>query len=295
MKLIEIGDGLKSIKVASNYYSDWENDQKTVILYKGEDNEPEIRISVISVEPKDASNTNNNAYHSVVQSGEEKGYPVTKIEDKSYYTHSEESPSGDSTIVIYFYKIGYRYNFVILSVTVLSEDKDSPRLQATLREIESFIPSINEISLEEATIFEPKYTDFASINERIASTLEIKEDDIDNCHETDATLSKIQQLLDKKKYTPEQTYELQSLGLALGDYLQYKDEHLHWAVVRDGYGRDLCLQHKSTALTVFPMTMLSKRIEDGEEVVVKSLVNGLFNIIEEQTKGNNIKELDHNY
>ena len=200
MKLFEIGDGLKSIKVASDYYSDWEEEQ-TVVLYKGEDNEPEIRISVISVEPKDASDTKN-AYYSVVKNGEKEGYPVVEIEDKSYYTYSEERQSEG--IVIHFYEIGYKYNFVILSLTASLEDKDSSRLQATLREIELLIPSINEISLKGATIFEPKYTDFVNINERIANILEIAKDDIDNYHEADTTLSKIQNILDEKKYTPEQ-------------------------------------------------------------------------------------------
>ena len=291
MTLFEIGDGLKSIKVASNYYCDWE-DKETIILYKGEENEPEIRISVISVIPKEESDANN-AYHSVIKNGEKEGYSVTKIEDKSYYTSSEERQSED--IVLHFYEIGYKCNFVILSVTASLEDKDSPQLQAALREIESFIPSINEISLKESTIFEPKYTDFTSINERIANILDVKQDDIDDYHEADTTLSKIQSILDEKKYTSEQTRELQSLGLALGDYLQYKDENLHWAVLRDEYGRDLCLQYKNTALTVFPMTMLSKRVEDGEEVVVTALVKGLFNILEKHSKENGFKELDHNY
>ena len=293
MKLFEIGDGLKSIKVTSDYYSDWENDNKTVVLYKGEDNEPTIRISVITVEPKDAADINN-AYNSVIKKGEEKGYPITKIEDKSYHSCSEEIPSENSTII--FYEIGYKCNFVIISVTVSVEDKDSPRLQAALRDIESFIPSIAEVSLKEVNIFEPKYTDFANINQRVASVLEIKENDIDNCHETGTTLSKIQQILDEKRYAPEQTYELQSLGLALGDYIQYKDDNLlHWAVVQDEYGRDICLQYKRTAMTVFPMTMLSKRVEDGEEVVVEALVKGLFNLLENHSKENELKELDHNY
>ena len=287
MKLFEIGDGLKSIKVTNEYYSNLEEEQ-TIVLYKGKENEPEIRVSVISVVPKDETDINN-AYYSVIKNGEEKGCPVTRIEDKSYYTFSEVNQSGDSIIVVHFYEIGFKCNFLILSVTVLQEDNDSSELQATLREIESFIPSINEISLKDATIFDLRYSDFVNIDKRVASVLEIEQDDIENCHETDMTLSKIQHILDEKRYTPEQTFELQSLGLALGDYIQYKDDSLHWAVVRDEYGRDLCLQYKDTTLTVFPMTMLSKRVEDGEEVVVRSLVNGLFNIIENQTKDNGLK------
>jgi len=289
MKLFEIGDGLKSIKVTSDYYSDLE-DEETTFLYKGEDNEPEIRISVISGVPKDETDTNY-IYNSVIKEGEEKGYPVTIVEDKSYYTYSTENQE----IVTHFYEIGYKCNIVIISVTDVLEKKDSSELQATLRDIESLISSITEISLKEPTIFEPKYPDFASINERISNIMEIEQDDIDDCHETDKTLSKIQDILDKKKYTPKQTLELQSLGLALGDYIQYKNENFHWAVVRDEYGRDLCLQYKNTSLTTFPLTMISKRVETGEEIVVDKFVNKLLDTIEDLAKKESFKELDHNY
>ena len=293
MKLFEIGDGLKSIKVASDYYSDWDEEYaQTVLLYKGEDNEPEVRITVISAVPQENVDINS-IYYYIIKEGEEKGHPVTQVAGKSYYLHTEVLKSQNR--VIRMYEIGYKCSFVILTVTISLKYKDSPLLKKTLQEVESFIPSIDEISLKGITIFEPKYTDFVGIEERISGILEIEQDDIDNCHEADTTLSKIQQILDEKKYTSEQTYELQSLGLALGDYLQYKDERLHWAVVRDKHGRDLCLQYKNTTLTVFPMTMISKRIEDGEEVVVETLVKGLFNIIEAQAKDNDFKELDHNY
>ena len=49
-KVFEIGDGLKSIKVSSNYFSDAEDD-RTIILYDPEIDFAEIRISVITVEP----------------------------------------------------------------------------------------------------------------------------------------------------------------------------------------------------------------------------------------------------
>ena len=39
----------------------------------------------------------------------------------------------------------------------------------------------------------------------------------------------------------------------------------------DAFGRDPCLRYRETALTLFPRTLLSKRVEDGEEIDVPRL------------------------
>ncbi|RZL34824.1 MAG: DUF3806 domain-containing protein [Pedobacter sp.] len=117
---------------------------------------------------------------------------------------------------------------------------------------------------------------------------------MDACHDSDKTLSLIQKMIDEKVFRAENTFELQSLGIALGDYIQYKNNDFHWAVVRDEYGRDMCLQFKTFAITVFPMTMISKRIEDGESVNVAELVSGLVDKVVEISKNGEFTQLDHN-
>ena len=59
------------------------------------------------------------------------------------------------------------------------------------------------------------------------------------------------------------TFRLQSIGLALGDVL-VKEAGFHWVVVEDKYGRDPAVKFGSSSVLVFPMTMISKRIERGE-------------------------------
>jgi hypothetical protein len=46
-------------------------------------------------------------------------------------------------------------------------------------------------------------------------------------------------------------------------------------MVEDEYGRDPAIRYKETSLLVFPMTMISKRVEDGEELNVIELFDGL--------------------
>ena len=67
-----------------------------------------------------------------------------------------------------------------------------------------------------------------------------------------------------------ETWKLQSLGITFGDALREKME-LRWVAVDDEYGRDPALRDKGTALLIFPMTTISKRVERGETVNVREL------------------------
>lgn len=66
------------------------------------------------------------------------------------------------------------------------------------------------------------------------------------------------------------TLELQCLGIAFGDALaQYLS--LEWVSITDEYGQDPALSLPGTSLLLFPMTMISKRVEEGEVVDVPEL------------------------
>lgn len=64
---------------------------------------------------------------------------------------------------------------------------------------------------------------------------------------------------------PEDTWKLQSLGIAMGDALA-QDLMLEWVTVDDEYGRQPALHWPGTSILAFPVTMISKRIEDGERL-----------------------------
>ena len=80
----------------------------------------------------------------------------------------------------------------------------------------------------------------------------------------------LQRLVDDKALRPNQTYELQCLGAVLGQVFAAKTP-LKWVVVDDEFGRTLALQYPKTSVIVFPLTMISKRVEDGRDVDVESI------------------------
>ncbi len=70
-----------------------------------------------------------------------------------------------------------------------------------------------------------------------------------------------------------ETVKLQCLGIALGDAIA-QELALEWVTVEDEFGRDPALRVPGTTVLLFPLTMISKRIERGEHVDVDDLFDG---------------------
>jgi Domain of unknown function (DUF3806) len=85
-------------------------------------------------------------------------------------------------------------------------------------------------------------------------------------------LGLLRALLEQRTFQPTQTYELQCMGIVLGDALVQQCGS-EWRAVEDEHGRDPCIQVPGTTIILFPLTMISKRVERGEQVDVFSLFN----------------------
>lgn len=91
----------------------------------------------------------------------------------------------------------------------------------------------------------------------------------------DGDLALLQEIVDGRFLGREDTYDLQCLGVVFGMRLVHSIEGLDWAIVEDQYGRDPALRYLDTSLLLFPLTMISKRVEDGAEVDVRAMFDGL--------------------
>lgn len=88
-------------------------------------------------------------------------------------------------------------------------------------------------------------------------------------------LALMQRVLDQGVVEPEATYTLQAFGLAFGRVFLNQFPDYDWWMVEDEFGRDPAIRYKETSLLVFPMTMISKRMEDGDAFDVTELFDGL--------------------
>lgn len=88
--------------------------------------------------------------------------------------------------------------------------------------------------------------------------------------ERERDLDTLQQLLDRRILGPGQTAELQAMGVVIGDLLA-RELDMHWVIYRDDEGRSRALQLGSTPNFLFPITMVSRRVDAGIQVRVREV------------------------
>jgi hypothetical protein len=97
---------------------------------------------------------------------------------------------------------------------------------------------------------------------------------------TPGKLGFIRAILEAKAFRPDQTFELQGLGLILGDALAAR-LGMEWKMMEDKDGTTPCLVLNGTSIILYPQTMISKRIERGESIDILPFFNGIVAKIEE--------------
>jgi len=91
-------------------------------------------------------------------------------------------------------------------------------------------------------------------------------------------LALLQDLLDKRLVRPDQTRELQAMGVIMGDLLA-ADLGLHWVIYEDGIGRSRALRYKQSDDYLFPMTMISRRQEADNHTPVATIYQKAYDIM----------------
>ena len=98
----------------------------------------------------------------------------------------------------------------------------------------------------------------------------------------DNDLSLLQRLLDNHLVRPDQTLELQAMGVVMGDLLAV-DLNMHWVIYEDRVGRSRALRYQETAEYLFPATMISRRQEADNHTPVVEIYQKAHTIITQRT------------
>ena len=89
----------------------------------------------------------------------------------------------------------------------------------------------------------------------------------------------LQEIVNRGIISKNETWELQALGVVFGDALIDYIPGLSWQQVTDEFGTDAVLRYKETSVQFGVLTMISKRVEDGEQVDVEHIANWLQDFI----------------
>lgn len=98
-----------------------------------------------------------------------------------------------------------------------------------------------------------------------------------------ADLSTLQRLLDLRIVRPEQTQELQAMGVILGDLLA-KELGMRWVIYEDKVGRSRALRMHSDEQILFPVTMISRRAEGGAQINVRQIFDKALQAMEKHKR-----------
>jgi hypothetical protein len=93
-------------------------------------------------------------------------------------------------------------------------------------------------------------------------------------------LGVIRGILQARTFKANQTYELQCLGVVLGDVF-VQDLKMEWVMVEDEHGRDPAVRLPGSSIILYPVTMISKRVERGVPVDAFDIYNAAANQVEE--------------
>lgn len=81
----------------------------------------------------------------------------------------------------------------------------------------------------------------------------------------------LQRIIDEQIIEPDDTISLQALGVILGDAFADSNKNLAWKVYEDELGKSHAVCVEETKECLFPVTMLSKRIENKTKPKVEDV------------------------
>lgn len=90
----------------------------------------------------------------------------------------------------------------------------------------------------------------------------------------------LQSLLDRGLVDAEDTALLQGMGIVLGELLR-KEKGLYWTIYTDKRGRTRALEIPGKREFLFPVTMISRRVEAGVAVNVEEIYDRAATIADE--------------
>jgi len=91
-------------------------------------------------------------------------------------------------------------------------------------------------------------------------------------------LDLLQTLLDEQLVRADQVRELQAMGVIMGDLLA-ADLDMHWIIYEDAEGRSRALRYEKSDNYLFPITMIARRREVGNETSVQEIYQKAYDII----------------
>lgn len=237
-----------------------------------------LRISSLTAEAKSPEESRKLDFTvETVERAKELGAEISRAGEKAWYHLDEQTEHDGRPLWMRFWWMGYRNSKVVLSLTCDQASQNDFRVRA----VATRIPELLAAATARGEKSTPTTQDSRILDDQRALVAEMLQSRYDaySLPQLRSDLPILQQLVDDRVYGPEQEYEWSCVGVVFGDVLA-RELDLHWIIQLDEYGLEPALRYQETSITLFPRSMLLKRVERGEWPNLEELLDGLSDVIE---------------
>ncbi|MDF1816007.1 MAG: DUF3806 domain-containing protein [Verrucomicrobiales bacterium] len=267
MKFFAIGDGHKRVTLPDRYETEITHDGTSIFWVPGEIDIP-IRVSVLTLEPKEESEKEAGFWAVINKANSKKAEPKV-VDDKSIYHYRK--PEDDDSEVYHFYEIGMANYLIIVSVTVEEELENTPVFTTILEDVDNMIASIEQREEDHPFTCQLPGSDIDEISEAVAELVPggISEESWD--------------ILQRKYDEALQDGDLDlagKVGIVFGEMLKNDIPGFTWYLTVDDWGCARSLNFGESGVSVFPENMIVKRADDDQNLDLKELASDTIETVE---------------
>jgi hypothetical protein len=273
---VPLSDGSVLANLPDGFSYNYEEDETLTVWL---DEAPEaltLRISCITVVPKDEAVPPMN--ERTAEEAMERHLTPIHAGDKSYFVSDETSSEDGQTTWSRFWQVGFLRHCLIISLCTLEEARDSQWVKRVCELMHPIIEAVEKRAMHSELTESEVY----QLNEQreVVQQLLRERYNVFSLPAIRADLPILQTILDDHAFSPEQEYEWSCVGVVFGDIVA-AELGLHWCAYSDEQGVEPGLRLAETTVTVFPRSMILKRIERGDEMDLDTFIDDLAQSIED--------------
>lgn len=211
---------------------------------------------------------------------------IEEIADKYYYKDSYEM---ENMYVYEYYVLFMDVRFVIQLVLNLDQIGTDIE-QHYLDEVNKIIETVGFMYEEHHVCLPLTEDESVYIEESIGEILGTDREGVERAIVSGKALDALQWIFDKESLVFKSSQYITKLGLVLGALMRYYYLDFNWVVIEEEGERELALQYKETKEVVFPISLVSSRIEEGEAIRIPRLLDNVYYSVEVKLKNTEDKD-----
>ena len=267
MKNFSIGDGDKQVTCPDRYVHDDESGG-TVVIWDPDHIDIPIRVSVITIRSKDEKEYEAARWY-VIEKAQEKSAQLRNVGNKAIYSYRQ--PAREEGFAMHYFEVGMGNHHFLFSITVSSEDEGSEAFSTINADLEKMIESLVERKKDQQFDCILQESEKEAIRDACGKLIDHLQGE--------AGWRALQSHYDAA-VIGEPPKDSGKIGYVFGELLRQEVPSFHWKVKIDEYGRSRSLDFGEAKISIFPESMIWKRLDRKEEVDLHQLSSDTIEAVE---------------